>query len=607
MFALQAPAPEAAAAAALQQLPEPVVVPGSVSPASEIEAARVFGVAQEAYEAGRYEQALELAQQIVELFPSAPVSGRALLLTARASLEAGRFLEADERAERYIRLLAGDDPRRGEVRLLQAAAMEGRGDAVGSIDRLLRIAVGTPVDVAAPAREEARRVVDGLDPFELEDLVGTIPPGALLAPVVQARYARDLQRDGFVERADAFARAALAGGARGADSVIAMSVLQGRRPRTEATRPTVLVQIATVLPESGSPGLVEFGSLIAEGVEVAAATLLSEGVEVEVIEIDDEGEPERAAALIPALERRRIIGAVGFLEDLALLWAGQIEGRELPLVSPTARTAEVAGGGVYSLEGPDPFAAIAIAEHAALEGYLRLAVVHSQAPASVAEADAFEARARALEIPVVGRFDYEVGATFFGNQIRGAADALRMEEIAALELGEEDTLHVELLDPVALFLPLPFEDIELAAPQVTFYGLDTLGIDLLGTSGWTDARVLDIVDPRHTSGVVATAPLSSGPGTPGYIRFESAYERHFQRSLVNSIPALGYDAALLLLEGARANARSPAQVRRVIERVRDLEGATGIFSVIGGRVIRRTEVVRIEHRQLLPVGGFRFR
>ena len=188
------------------------------------------------------------------------------------------------------------------------------------------------------------------------------------------------------------------------------------------------------------------------------------------------------------------------------------------------------------------------------------------------------------------------------EQIVGAQNALRQAEIAALELGEDDTLHVELLEPVALFVPIPPEDVEFVAPQVTHYGLDTLAIDILGTSAWTDPRVLEAIDTRHTTGVVATAAVGRELGSAGRVAFQDAYERHLQRSLVSPVPAIGYDAALLLLEALRIRPTTPVQVREAVEALRDVEGATGIFSVVDGRVVRRTELVYIDNGTLVPIG-----
>jgi ABC-type branched-subunit amino acid transport system substrate-binding protein len=71
---------------------------------------------------------------------------------------------------------------------------------------------------------------------------------------------------------------------------------------------------------------------------------------------------------------------------------------------------------------------------------------------------------------------------------------------------------------------------------------------------------------------------------------------------VSPIPALGYDATLLLLEGVRTGGQSRAALRSALGRVRELEGATGIFSVLAGQVVRRTQVVRLDHGITIPIG-----
>jgi ABC-type branched-subunit amino acid transport system substrate-binding protein len=276
----------------------------------------------------------------------------------------------------------------------------------------------------------------------------------------------------------------------------------------------------------------------------------------------------------------------------------------MPIVSPTARSAGGAGEGVYSLEGPDPQAAAEIARYAADRAYQRVAIILPSSQAAIEEADAFEAEAARWGVPVVQRFYYEPGATFFETQVVGARDLLRAAELRALGLGEEDTLRVETLDPVGIFVPIPREDVAYVAPQIAHFALDTLGIEVVGTSAWTDPGVLETVDPVYTDGVVATATVGAGPSAPGRLRFREAYEAHFQRSLVSSAPALGYDAALLLLEALRPGRVQPAQVHESFRNLQDVEGATGIFSVVDGRVVRRTEVVRIRDRQLEPVPIF---
>ncbi|MEX0979598.1 MAG: hypothetical protein WDZ89_00795, partial [Gemmatimonadota bacterium] len=76
----------------------------------------------------------------------------------------------------------------------------------------------------------------------------------------------------------------------------------------------------------------------------------------------------------------------------------------------------------------------------------------------------------------------------------------------------------------------------------------------------------------------------------------------FQKSLVSRVPALGYDAAGLLLEAfRRSGARTPGELREALENVRDFPGATGTLSIIDGSIVREHTLVRLENRRMIPL------
>ena len=573
---------------------DPVITDAPISSDDVDRAAQIFTQAREAFAVGRLDVAAEFADQVIDEYPSSAVSGRALLLRAQVARDGKDAATADASAERYISLLAADDPRIAAARLLQAEAFVD--DASARVDRLMRIPHTVPRTELDRATRMAREAVGTLIEADVVSGLSRTSDDAPLRWILEVRsgvFALEAGDDAAAERA-------LVLGAAGPDSVIAEGLRRGELPGGRQRVTTI--EIATVLPTGGPPALANYAALVAEGIEVAAASVLGRRFDVRVTAKDDQADPALAGTLVREIERGSAVGIVGFLEDASLEAGGRARTRDLPLISPTARSASRAGDAAYSLEGPDPLAAVSMAHYASDQGYLRVAIVHSDALESVAEADAFEATMQTLGIPVVGRYGYPLGATNFEDQILGARDALRRAEIAALELGEEDTLHVELLEPVAVFVPIPTEDVELVAPQITHYALDTLAIAVLGTSAWTDPQVLSDVDSRHTNGVVATAPEGRDTGSAGAGRFREAYEAHFQRSLVSSVPAVGYDAALLLLEGLRPGPSSRRQLRANIEQLRDIEGATGVFSVIGGIVVRRSEVVYIDNGTLIPTG-----
>jgi ABC-type branched-subunit amino acid transport system substrate-binding protein len=579
-------------------LPPAVIAPGAISRAEQSEALQLMRSAETSFEARRFPEVVRTTEELTQRFPSADVSGAALLLEARAELEMGSGDQADSTAARYLALLRPGDPRATAARLLQVRALSA--DPSRQLDRLLRIdstATAQEIGAAAPI---ARAAADSLTADELEAVLAAVPEPGPLAPIAQVRHAVNLLDRGDSLGASAVATAAIQGGAVAPELEMAEGVLRGELP-PERRRATTF-SIAAVLPVGGPPGLAEFARLVGEGVEVAAATVLGEPFQVTLVPLDDQGDPVAAAGFVGQLEAEGVAGVVGFLEDEALVSAGLSRQRELPIVSPTARSAAAAGEGVYSLEGADPQAAQTVARYAASRALQRVAILYPEgSPTAAEEADAFQAEAERLGVLVVGRFLYPPQATFFETQILGAQNALRATEIAALGLAPEDTLRVEMLEPVGLFMPIPPEDVEYVAPQIAHFALDTLAIEPLGTSGWTDPQVLAALDPLYFDGVVATAPAGREPGSPGQLRFREAYETYFQRTLVSSTPAIGYDATLLLLEALRAGRLAPADVRASFQNLRDIEGATGVFSVTDDRVVRRTELVRIDNGRLVPI------
>jgi len=583
-------------------LPPAVIAPGAISGGDEAEARRLMQSAEASFAARRFAEVVRTTAVVIDNFPASSVSGDALLLTARAQLELGEIDAADATAGRYAALLAPTDPRVTDARLLQARAQQG--NPAAQLDRLLRIRAATDPAQLESALLLARAAADSLPPPQLEEvLLANAPLEGPLGPIVGVRQAVNLLERGDSANASRFATAAIEGGAPPPERDVAEGVLRGELPPDR--RRITTFSIAAVLPQGGPPGLAEFARLVAEGVEVAAATVLGEPYQVTLVPRDSQGDSVLLANLVAELESGGVAGAVGFLEDDALLAAGQARQRALPIVSPTARSATLAGEGIYSLEGPDPEAAATVARYAASRAYQRVAIILPETQAAYEEANAFQAEAERLGVLVVGRYPYLPQATFFESQILGAQNALRAAEIAALGLGPEDTLRVEMLEPAAIFLPIPPEDVEYVAPQLVHFALDTLAIEIIGTSGWTDPQVLEVLEPAFTDGVVATATVGTSNGeSPGLARFQEAYEQHFQRTLVSPTPAIGYDATLLLLEALRPGRLSPADIRSAFQSLRDIEGATGIFSVVNDRIVRRTELVRIEDRELTPISIF---
>lgn len=575
----------------------PVVAPGSITADEQQRARELYEAAQVSFEAARYLEALRLTGDLLDRYAASDVSGAALLLSARAEHGAGAVERADALAERYLELLPDGDEQAAEVRLLQGEILADQ-PAI-QLDRLLRMRAPANDSVVRRATEMVRAAAEALPLEVLEVVLETAPRGGIASSPAYTRLAVQLLALGDEARASDFALAAVEAGASGAELALAEGVIRGELP--DSLRPVRAFEIATVLPLGGPPALASYAALLAEGIEVAVDNVLGDEYSVTLVPYDDEADPIVAAELVARLDSGSVAGVIGFLQDELLMSAAAARSDALPLISPTARSALGAGEGVYSLEGADPLAAEAVAHYAVSRALQRVAIIHPETPVAREEADTFATVAARFGIPVVGRFPYPAGATHFEAQLVAARDSLRAAEIAALGLGPDDTLRVEMLEPVGIFMPIPAEDVPFVAPQFAHFGLDTLAIEILGTSGWTDPQALEEVDPRLVSGIVATAAVGGGPDAPGYARFRDAYEALYQRTLVSSTPAVGYDAALLLLEALRPGRLQPAAVHRSFEDLDAVEGALGVYSVRDGRVVRATELVVIQDGRPVPI------
>ncbi|MGH7574081.1 MAG: hypothetical protein ACREM1_02985, partial [Longimicrobiales bacterium] len=71
----------------------------------------------------------------------------------------------------------------------------------------------------------------------------------------------------------------------------------------------------------------------------------------------------------------------------------------------------------------------------------------------------------------------------------------------------------------------------------------------------------------------------------------------YRRTLDNPYPALGYDAARLVLESLPAGDVRPVDVASEIATIDDFRGATGVLSTRDGLISRKPFIVRIQSGQ----------
>ncbi len=427
--------------------------------------------------------------------------------------------------------------------------------------------------------EELGVAVAGLSRPELTAQAGTaerLSDDPRMAPL----FAELAVRHAFVgdtARARASARRVTNSAAEGEARRIAEAVLRGDLSGVVGQRPV----IGAILPESGSPANREYARLFAEGMEVAAAMARRAGVRVELLIEDNQGTRSGTVRGVAELVSRGAAAILGPLSDENLAAAARAAPTGVAVLSPTARRLPAGRRGVYSIGAGDPGAGRALAQATAQLGYADAVVMHPDSPEGTLEARSFEDTFFEFGGVVTRSLPYLPGTTTYAQQLR----------------------QVRSMAPRLLVVAAPADDVVLLAPQIAFFGLDTLDIQIAGTAGWTASSVLESVDTRHTNRVIAVSPLL--PNTPNdpAAEFRAAYEEHFRRTLRTPVPAAGFDLFRMILDAYGERRRGARDPGGALDRLRLFEGATGTYSVVDGRLVREHFPVWIYDRELHLVGA----
>ncbi len=333
--------------------------------------------------------------------------------------------------------------------------------------------------------------------------------------------------------------------------------------------------VGAILPVTGSPSSREYARLFLEGVEVALAEARRDGFAVELIVEDNLGTPSGSVRSLSALVARGASVILGPLTVDALDAVARAAPADIAFLSPTAARLPTGRTGVYSMGMGDPGAGRALARALIATGHTHAVTIHPARSAQIIEADAFAESFRAAGGIVPRQIVYSPGTTTFEAQL----DTVR-------------TLH-----PGVLVVIAPPEDIELLAPQISFYELDDLGLQVAGTAGWTASSVLESVAARHTDSVIAVSTLQPGDA-PGFV---AAYEQYFRRTLRSPVPAAGFDLFRLAVDAWQRRAPRPGGIIAAMAATERFAGATGTWSFGSGRLVREFHPVRIRNRALHPL------
>lgn len=410
--------------------------------------------------------------------------------------------------------------------------------------------------------------------------------------------------------------------------------------------------IGVVLPRSGPRVLVRYADWVLEGIQLAVdQAQRQQGRPIQLVVADDSG-GARTRQAVQELEDRGALAIVGPLMPRQLGPAADARrDSRLVMVSPTAAPSS-SWPRTYTVRPGDSRGAQQLGRFAADVGFRQAAVLYARGPEYERKAEAFAVEYETLGGDVKAMVPYDSGTTTFGPHMNQILEAVAPEDTVVtgvwvdslIALGflpdrvvadsmARDTLLMmidllrpdtaALLDawpdtagmasdtafdpwlgrpaqqPFALFVSGPQQDVPKIAPQVAFYDLDSAGVQVFGDEAWAAANVRRVTPRRDLEGVIVASPFPPGSGdgvADG--AFVDAYEARYRRSLDNPLPALGYDAANLVLQALPNRMLTPDALGRRFGFLAGIHGATGELSVRAGKVVRRPYLVVIHNGEL---------
>lgn len=386
------------------------------------------------------------------------------------------------------------------------------------------------------------------------------------------------------------------------------------------------VRLGVVLPRTGSQIMVRYADWLLEGIRLAVGEAeVRERRPIELVVADDAG-GTRIGEAVAELERQGVLAILGPLLPQQLAEAaGARSDRSLLTVSPTIPEHPM-WPQVYAVNTGDARGAQELGRYAAELGLTQAALLYPRTAEYERKASAFAVEFETMGGRVRTAVPYDSGTTTFDTHMQRILQAVAPDPF--FPLAGQDTLVYGIYpgfpvdtgpvppplpgdsvdpwagrpqEPFALFVAAPDRDVRQIAPQVAFYGLDSAGVQMFGDEAWAAASVRRVVPRRDLEGVIAASHFPPGRAEaladPEFVR---RYEQAYRRSLENLLPALGYDAAHLVLNALPNRMATADALARRFALLAGLRGATGTFSVRADRVVRTPYLVVIRDGALAP-------
>jgi branched-chain amino acid transport system substrate-binding protein len=551
-------------------------------PDAEVEIQFKQGV--EAFNAGRYEDALKTFEGLLAGGAKHQRMSAALYLRARAAFQLGRYeivrASLDELEKNFSR---SNYLQHGHA-LLGMTAFQKQEYLKAATEFLWVIETARHPTLQNQAKEWATAVLeDYLSPNDLRWLHKnyTRPKGLAYIVLAQAREEmRTNNRDAGEKLIDEFLRTA-------PDTPLRAELEKLRQPGGEPL--ATGLRIGVVLPLTGIDA--EAGQGVYRGIRYAQLTEGENngGPAVELVVRDSESSLLHALKVTQDLvDDPTLVAIIGEVDNSATAaMAALAEAKGIPFLAPaaTANGIGALGENVFQLNADREHKSRALADYAFR--YLNARTFVTIAPQDdygQQMADAFSAAVDSLGGEIFAQKWYygepqDLGRSF--KAIRAAAfrqaykDSTRLKLFPAghtPRMMDAENVDIPVTNLNAIFMPLYEEDIGLVAGQCAYYNLQSI---IIGGEYWYAADLAKNKElQRYMDGAIFASDYFIDPESARYKQFRNDF-----RTRLGATPEkwelFGYDAASLLLKAMQQSGRSRSQLRESLAKTENFAGMKG--------------------------------
>jgi branched-chain amino acid transport system substrate-binding protein len=317
-------------------------------------------------------------------------------------------------------------------------------------------------------------------------------------------------------------------------------------------------KLGVLLPLSGAGS--RAGMHAMRGIELALATVQERDPTVQLSLATRDSTQNSAAAqdaLRALVNEEGVLGVLGPLLSRTAIELAPLAGQlGVPLISPYARDSDFPTLSPYALRNSltDAMQGRALAEYAM--GVLQLkrfVILHPEDSYGTALRDRFREQVLQRQGEVVAVLSYPANSTNIGGTIA----------------------RLKGLQYEALFLPEYADKVGAIVAQLAAHNIK--GMQLLGTDAW-NAPKLVAKDARLLEGAVFVDGFFANAPSPVVQTFVEQFRARYGET-PDLLAAQAYDTLLMCAQVLQAGARTPAQLRDGLLRVRNFAGVSGLTSM----------------------------